>query len=59
VYLKSEPSMEAIRLMAVGDIMLSENHVTGEMIKLYGPEYPFEKISKYLNQADLAYERII
>ncbi len=44
-----------VTLMAVGDIMLSENRGTGKAINRHGPEYPFLKIREYLQQADILF----
>ena len=41
--------------MAVGDIMLSINRGTGRMIRQKGPNYLFEKIQPFFNQADLLF----
>jgi len=46
---------KTVTLMAVGDIMLSENRGTGKMIKEHGPEFLFEKISKLLQPADILF----
>ncbi len=46
---------ESTILMAVGDIMISENRGTGQMISRYGPEFPFRKINKYLQKADILF----
>ena len=47
--------METIRLMAVGDIMLSCNRGTGKLIENMGPGYPFEHVKDYLKQADVLF----
>lgn len=44
-----------VTLVAVGDIMLSENRDTGKIIKKHGPDYPFLKIKDYLKQADICF----
>ena len=44
-----------ILFRAVGDIMLSANRGTGQIIKQNGPAYPFEKIRSTLIQADLLF----
>jgi poly-gamma-glutamate synthesis protein (capsule biosynthesis protein) len=42
-------------LMAVGDIMLSENRGTGEMMRKCRAEAPFEKVRNLLEQADIVF----
>jgi poly-gamma-glutamate synthesis protein (capsule biosynthesis protein) len=47
-----------IKFMALGDIMLSANRGTGEMIKQKGPHYLFDKIRTTLAQADLLFANL-
>lgn len=48
-------AMDTIKLMAVGDIMLSCNRGTGRMIESEGPHYPFKHVHDYLKQADILF----
>ncbi len=46
---------DSVCLMAVGDVMLSGNRGTGEMIRSRGPSYPFEKIRPVVEHADVIF----
>jgi len=47
-----------VRLLAVGDLMLSDNRGTGAMIGKHGPCYPFAKIHTTLAAADLRFANL-
>jgi hypothetical protein len=44
---------DTVNLVAVGDLMLSNNRGTGRKIKEFGPEYPFLHVRQYLQDADI------